>query len=317
MEPIRKLVMLEEAVKGGPRMTMAVASGDGDPATVRAVVRGALDGLIQVILVGVREKLERITRDLDPAFTKSVKIVNTEDETLTARTAVQLVRDGKADLVMKGLIPTDVFMKAVLDKEIGLLPKGGLLSHVAVMEMPTYPKLLLVTDAAILPNPTMDEKVQILNYAIEVAHSLGIENPKAALVSAAEKINFKLQSSIDAAVIKAMAERKQIRGAIVDGPLALDVALSEENCRIKGLDSPINGEADILLFPNIETANTFYKSVTILAHGKSASILVGTLAPVVLSSRADDDDTKFYSIVMAARMASHRMLKAGSSRNGS
>jgi phosphate butyryltransferase len=317
MEPIRKLIMLEEAVKGGPRMTMAVASGDGDSATIHAVVRGVLNGLIKAVLVGVQSKLEKITRDLDPAFTRSVEIVNVEDETQTARTAVLLVRDGKADLVMKGLIPTDIFMKAILDKEIGLLPKGGLLSHVAVMEMATYPKLLLVTDAAIIPNPTMDEKVQILNYAIEVAHSLGIDNPKAALVSAAEKINFKLQSSIDAAVIKAMAERKQIRGAVVDGPLALDVALSEENCRIKGLDSPINGEADILLFPNIETANTFYKSVTILAHGKSASILVGTLSPVVLSSRADDDDTKFYSIVMAARMASHRRLKSGSSGSGS
>jgi phosphate butyryltransferase len=316
MEPIQKLVMLEEAVKGGPRMTMAVASGDGDPATVHAVVRGVLDGLIKVVLVGVQSKIERITRDLDSAFTRSVEIVNVEDEIQTARTAVQLVRDGKADLVMKGLISTDTFMKAVLDKEIGILPKGGLLSHVAVMQMPAYPKLLLVTDAAIIPNPTMDEKVQILNYAIEVAHSLGIEKPKAALVSAAEKINFKLQSSIDAAVIKAMAERKQIKGAIVDGPLALDVALSAENCRIKGLDSPINGEADILLFPNIETANTFYKSVTILAHGKSASILVGAKSPVVLSSRADDDDTKFYSIVMAARMASHRRLRTGAPAGG-
>jgi phosphate butyryltransferase len=180
------------------------------------------------------------------------------------------------------------------------------------MEVDTYPKLLLVTDAAIIPNPTMDEKVQILNYAIEVAHSLGIATPKAALVSAAEKINFKMQSSIDAAVIKAMSERKQIRGALVDGPLALDVALSEEHCRIKGLESPINGEADILLFPNIETANTFYKCVILLAHGKSASVTVGTTAPVVLSSRADDDDTKFYSIVMAARMASHRTQKPAS-----
>jgi phosphate butyryltransferase len=304
MEPIRKLAMLEEAVKGGPRMTMAVAAAQ-DPATLHAVTRGVVDGLIQAILVGSRDRIETLIAGYDPRLAERAQIVHVEEESETAKVAVRLVRDREADFVMKGLVPTDTFMHAVLDKENGLLPKGGLLSHVAVMEAAAYPKLLLVTDAAIIPNPTMDEKVQILNYAIEVAHSLGIELPKVALVSAAEKINFKMQSSIDAAVIKAMADRRQIRGAVVDGPLALDVALSAEHCRIKGLDSPIRGEADILLFPNIETANTFYKCVTLLASGKSASILVGTAAPVVLSSRADDDESKFYSIVMAARMASH------------
>lgn len=309
MEPIRKLSMLEEAVRGGPRMTMAVAAGE-DPATVHAVSRAVVNGLIKAILVGKREKIESLIIRHDPQFARQVEIYDVDDETETARTAVALVRDKKADFLMKGRVPTDVLMRAVLDKEHGLLPKGGLLSHVAVMEAPAYPKLLLVTDAAIIPNPTMDEKVQILNYVIEVAHGLGIENPKAALVSAAEKINFKMQSSIDAAVIKAMAERKQIKGAIVDGPLALDVALSKEHCRIKELDSPIDGEADILLFPNIETANTFYKCVTLLANGRCASVAVGTTAPVVVVSRADEDDTKFYSIVLAARMASHLKRKS-------
>ncbi len=305
MEPIRKLADLEPAVKGGPRMTMAVAAGE-DPATIQAVAKGVMDGLIKVILVGKQDRIENVVSGHNQAFAKQIQILHVEDEKAVALAAVQLVHDGKADFVMKGLVSTDTFMKAVLDKEFGLLPKGGLLSHVAVMQIPTYPKLLVVSDAAIIPNPSMDEKIQILNYDLDVAHSLGIPLPKAALVSAAEKINFKMQSSIDAAVIRAMAERKQITGGIIDGPLALDVALSKEHCRIKGLETPIDGEADILLFPNIETANTFYKSATILAHGTCASVVVGTLAPVVLSSRADDDDTKFYSIVMAARMASHR-----------
>ena len=203
-------------------------------------------------------------------------------------------------------------MKAILDRENGLVPENGLLTHVAVMEVPTYPKLLLVSDAGIIPNPTMDEKVTILNHTIKVAHAMGNQLPMAALVSAAEKINFRLQSSIDAAVIKAMAERKQILGAIVDGPLALDVSLSREHCLIKGLESPINGEADILLFPNIETANTFYKCATLLAQGTAASVVVGTNAPVVLTSRADDDDSKFYSIVLAARMAAKRFFESSS-----
>ncbi len=309
MEPIRKLAMLEEAVKGEPRRTMAVAAGE-DPASIHAIARGVMEGLIKVIMVGSKDKIEELAFEHHPEFARLVEIVHVEDETEAAQMAVQLVHNKKADFVMKGLVSTEIFMKAVLDKETGLLPKGGLLSHVAVMEIPSYSKLLLISDAAVIPNPTMDEKVKILNYAIEVAHSLGIEMPKVALVSAVEKINFKLQSSIDAAVIKAMAERKQIQGAIVDGPLALDVALSPEHCRIKGLDSPIGGEADILIFPNIETANTFYKSVTILASGKSASVTVGTKAPVVLTSRADNDETKFYSIVMAARMASHRLMKS-------
>ena len=294
MEPIRKLSQLVERVKGGPRMTMAVAAED--PATIEAVARGVLEGLITVKMVGAEDRIMDIVKAHSDEFAGMVEVVHVPDEKMTASIAVQMVHDGEADFVMKGLISTDTILKAVLDKEHGLLPAGSLLSHVAIMEIPSYPKLLLISDAAIIPNPTMDEKVKILNHAVHVARTLGIEKPKVALVSAAEKINFKLQSSIDAAVIKAMADRGQIEDAIVDGPLALDVSLSKEHCRIKGLESPIDGEADIIIFPNIETANTFYKSVTILADGETASVVVGTTAPVVLTSRA-------YSIAMAARMA--------------
>jgi len=286
-------------------MTLAVAAGE-DPATIDAVARGVLDGLIRVILVGDENRINIQAKQHSDEFAGMAEVLHVPDDRETAKTAVQLVHDGKADILMKGLISTDTFMRAVLNRDTGLLPEKGLLSHVAVMEVSTYPKLILVSDAAIIPNPTMDEKVRILNYAVKVAESLGIDMPRVALVSAAEKINFKLQSSIDAAVIKGMADRHQISGAIVDGPLALDVSLSPEHCKIKGLESPINGEADILVFPNIETANTFYKSVTILSHGTSASVVVGASAPIVLASRADSDDSKFYSIVLAARMAASR-----------
>jgi phosphate butyryltransferase len=306
VEPMRKLADLITAVQGDPRTTMAVASGE-DPATIHAIARAVLGGVIQVILVGSRNRIDTITKAHSSEFAEMVEVVHAENEEDCARLTVQLVNDGKADFLMKGLMGTATFMKAILDKETGLVPKEGLLSHVAVMEVATYPKLILVSDAAIIPNPNLDEKVQILKYAIQVAHSLGIVTPKAALVSAVEKISFKLQSSVDAAVIKAMAERKQIEGAIVDGPLALDVALSKKHCEIKGLESPINGESDILLFPNIETANTFYKSLTLFANGNSASVVVGAKAPAVLTSRADDDDSKFYSILLAARMASHKL----------
>lgn len=313
MQSVKKLEDLVHIVKKNPSMTLAVAAGE-DPATIEAIAKCVMDELLHVVLIGSEEKVEAIARSHSEEFAGRVEIIHSEDEKDAAQKAVRLVHDGKAGLLMKGLVSTATFMKAILDKEMGLVPAGGLLTHVAVMEVSTYPKLLIVSDAGIIPNPTMDEKVTILNHAIEIARTLGIDLPKAALISAAEKINFRLQSSIDAAVIKAMAERKQIRGAVVDGPLALDVSLSPEHCAIKGLDSPINGESDILIFPNIETANTFYKSVTLLAHGKSASIVMGSSAPVVLSSRADDDDTKFYSIVLAAYLASQR-LKSGDTDN--
>ena len=308
MMPITKLQTIEEAVKGSQQVTLAVAAAE-DPATIHAVAKAAVEGLMRVILVGDRTKICALSDSFHSKFLDDAEIIHIEDEVEAGNTAVQLVHNGQAHVLMKGLIGTSTFMKAVLDKDFGLLPKGNLLSHVAVMEVPSYPKLLIVSDAAIIPNPDMNDKVQILNYAVHVGHILGIEKPKVAMISAAEKINFRLQSSVDAAVIKAMADRHQIEGAIVDGPLALDVSLSEHHCKVKGLESPINGSADVLIFPNIETANTFYKSATILAAGKTAAVVVGAKAPIVLTSRADDDDSKYYSILLALLMASKNQGK--------
>jgi len=304
LKPIRKLKDLFETVKQASTPTVAVAAGE-DPDTILAIDRAVKEDVVKAILIGNEGNIMDVIRQkkLDPSY---FKIIPSDDPETATRDAVKMVSEGKADMLMKGLVKTAIYMKAVLDKEIGLLPKGGLLSHIALMEIPAYPKLLIITDAAIIPDPDLDQKVQILKYAIEIAQAIGIDMPKAALVSATEHISFKVQSSVDAAVITAMTQRKQIHGAIVDGPLALDVSISPEHCKIKGLDSPINGESDILIFPNIETANTFYKCSTLLAQGKSASVVAGTNAPVILTSRADEDDSKFYSIVLAARIAAKR-----------
>lgn len=304
MKPIRKLKDLFETVKGESTPTVAVAAGQ-DPETVQAVYRAVKEDIVKASLVGDEATILNVCKEMkiDPA---SFECVQADDDMSAAGRAVQLVREKKADILMKGMVKTTTYMKAILDKEDGLLPADGLLSHIAVMEIPSYPKLLIVSDAAIIPAPDLEQKVQILKYTIEVANALGNPMPKAALVSATETISFKVQSSVDAAVITAMTQRKQITGAIVDGPLALDVSISPEHCAIKGLDSPINGESDILIFPNIETANTFYKCSILLARGRAASMVAGTTAPVVLTSRADDDDTKFFSIVLAARMAAQR-----------
>lgn len=310
MKPVLKLQDLLTAVKGETTRNVAVAAGH-DPDTILAIARAVEEDVIKAILVGNEKEILRVAKDkkVNPSL---FDIMNAEDDISATTKSVLLVREKKADMLMKGSVNTSTYMKAILDKDRGLLPQGKLLSHVAVMEIPTYPKLLLVSDAAIIPTPDLDQKIQILNYAVEVANALGNKMPKVALVSATETISFKVQSSVDAAVITAMSQRKQIRGAIIDGPLGLDVSLSPEHCLIKGLESPIHGQADILIFPNIETANTFYKSTTLLAKATVASIVVGTTAPVILTSRADEDDSKFYSIVLAARLAAKRFFESNS-----
>ncbi len=307
MKPIHKLSDLLESVKIDTTPTLAVAAGQ-DLDTILAIAHAVKESVVKAVLVGDMRKIEKVVeeRGIDVSL---FEVIDIPDESEAAAEAVRMVREKRADILMKGLVNTATYMKAILDKDNGLLPKDGLLSHAALMEIPAYPKLLIIADAAIIPSPDLDQKVEILKYTIEVAHAIGIKMPKAALVSATETISFKMQSSVDAAVITAMTQRKQIQGAIVDGPLALDVSISKEHCKIKGLESPINGEADILIFPNIETANTFYKSTTLLARGTAASIVVGTTAPVVLTSRADSDDSKFYSIVLASKMAIEKFYK--------
>ncbi len=307
MKPIQKLQELLETVKVGHTPRLAVAAGN-DPDTIVAIDRAVREDVVKAKLVGDEKAILRVCEEyaIDPSRFEIVSVHNPDEASIEA---VRLVREKEADMLMKGLVKTATYMKAILNRETGLIDEDGLLSHVAVMEIPAYPKLLIIADAAIIPAPDLDQKVRILEYAIEVAEGLGIMMPKVALVSATETISFKVQSSVDAAVITAMTQRKQISGAIVDGPLALDVSISPEHCNIKGLVSPIHGEADILIFPNIETANTFYKCSTLLAKGMAASMVVGTTAPVVLTSRADEDESKFFSIVLAARIAAKRFFE--------
>ncbi len=305
MKPIRKLKDLFEAVKLDKTPTVAVAAGQ-DPDTIIAISRAVREDVVKAILVGDEKQIQNVIKlkKLDPShFT----IVHSAHPDKAAEDAIKLVNEGQADMLMKGLVKTTSFMKFVLHKDSGLLPPDGLLSHVSVIEIPAYPKLIIFSDAAIIPEPNLEQKIQILKYTIEVAYALGIELPKAALISASETVSPKIQSSVDAAIISAMSQRKQISGAIVDGPLAFDVSISPEHCAIKGLESPVRGEADILIFPNIEAANTFYKCNTLFAQGTVAAIVVGTKVPVILTSRADEEDSKFYSIALAARLSAKRL----------
>lgn len=292
----------------GHSPNLVVAAGQ-DEETLQAVTRAHKENVCEITLIGNKTTIQKIA-ERDNLDTNSFTIVNQIDAEKAAEQAVRMVKEGKADFIMKGLVKTSTFMKKILDKKYGLLSQEGLLSHVAVMEIPSYSKLILISDAAVIPEPTMEQKAVMIKYTLEIAHALGIRKPKVAMISAVETISIKVKSTVDAAVITAMNKRGQIKGAIIDGPLALDVALSARNCRIKGLESSVKGEADILIFPNIETANTFYKSTTLLAHAMAAAVVAGTTAPVILPSRADDDDSKFYSIVLASHLASKKIYHA-------
>jgi phosphate butyryltransferase len=300
MNPIRKLSEIESLVKAKKNAKMAVAYGQ-DEDTILAARRAVEEKIVDAVLIGDRETIRAVCKKLkiDPGL---FEIVHEPDEKKSGDLAVRMIIDGKANLLMKGLIATPYFLKPILNKEYNLVAKDGVLSHTAILEIPTYDKLLLVSDVAMIPYPDLNQKVQMINYNVRIAARLGIENPKVAVLTANEKVSDKMPCTMEAAVIAKMADRKQIKGAIVDGPLALDVAISRRAMEIKGLKSPVEGYADILIMPSIEAGNIFYKATTILAKGMLAAVVTGAPFPAVLTSRADDDDSKYYSIVLAAAL---------------
>jgi len=298
---IKRLDDLADAVKGAETKKLSVAGGH-DHETLLAVSRAVKDNIVSAVLVGDKCRMEKVAEEYDIDLSL-FEIINIEDDAEAAAEAVKLVSTSKADILMKGAVKTAQYLKAILNREWGLLPPGSLLCHIAVLDIPSYHKLLIVSDAAIIPLPDLDQKIQLIKQTTSAARQLGIETPKVALISAVETVNSKIPSSVDAAIMTLMNRRNQIKGSVLDGPLALDVALSEKKCEIKGLQSPVGGDADVLIFPNIESGNVFYKSATVIAGGKTAAVVAGTTAPVVLTSRADSDDSKYYSIVFAAQLS--------------
>ncbi|MHB8055916.1 MAG: phosphate acyltransferase [Candidatus Aminicenantales bacterium] len=298
---ITSLEQIVEHLKGQKQRRLAVACGE-DPHTIEAVGRAVKAGMVKAVLTGHRAKIESIAREnkIDPGI---FEIIDEADLGKALALAVARIKTGESDFLMKGLIDSSIYIKAIIDKEKGLLRPGKLLSHVSVIQVPTRNKLIICADAAVIPYPDLETKVQILNYCLAVARKLGIDKPKAAIICAVEKVNLKMVPTTDAAILSKMAERGQIKDAIVDGPLALDVAMSKESAEIKGVKSPVAGDADILLFPNIETANVFFKTCSYLAGGETAAIVAGADCPCVLTSRSDSEDSKFYSIALGAATA--------------
>lgn len=280
-----------------------VAAWAVDDHTINAARLAVEAGIVEATLVGDEKMIRQVCSDekIDPAI---FKIVPIDDELKAVSLAVDLINAGEGDILMKGLCSTDKYMRAILNKEKGLLPPKAVLSHVTVLSNPQYHKLLVIGDIAVIPAPDLTQKIAITNYVVKTARALGIEKPKVAIVTATEQMLPSMPACVDAAIISKMADRGQISGCLVDGPLALDVALSAEAVAVKKLVSPVAGDADCLVFPNLESANVFYKVNTQLCIGaKQAAIVAGAKAPCVLSSRADSIDTKLNSIALAALTA--------------
>ncbi|MDR2009119.1 MAG: phosphate butyryltransferase [Bacteroidales bacterium] len=295
---IKKLDDLIVAVKSKPRKRLVVAYAN-DSHTIEAVSNAIDLGIVEGILVGDEPTIKNVCKEEGIDVSK-FKIIQESEEQKAANLAVKLINDGEADFIMKGLVSTDKYMRAILNKETGLLPPKAVLSHVVVLEVANYHKLLVVSDVAVIPAPDINQKVAITNYVISTAKTLGTERPKIAMIAATEQMTASMPACVDAAIISKMADRGQIKGADIDGPLALDVAIDEESVKIKKIQSNVAGDADGLVFPNIESANAFYKAVTKLANAKLGAMLVGAKCPAVLTSRGDSAETKTFSIALAA-----------------
>lgn len=277
-----------------------VAAWAVDDHTVSAASLAVERGIAQVTLVGDKELIIKVCENEGVDISK-FDIVDEPSELKAVSKAVDMVRNGEGDFLMKGLCSTDKFLRAVLNKETGLLPPKGTLTHCGVIEIPSYHKLLFVGDVAVIPAPDLKQKQFIMECLVRTAKSVGVEMPKVALIAATEQVLGSQPATMEAALLAKMADRGQIKGCIADGPLALDVAIDMESVQIKGLKSPVAGDADCLLFPNIESGNVFYKANSKLVPGvRQAGILVGAKVPCVLSSRADSTDTKLNSIAVAA-----------------
>lgn len=283
----------------GTRKRMIAAWGV-DSHTVAAAGKAVELGLADVTLVGDKDMIAAACRQ-EGIDETSFTIVHNPDELPSVAQAVQMIRNGEGDFLMKGLCSTDKFLRAILNKETGLLPPKGTLTHCTTLEIPSYHKLLFVGDVAVIPAPDIKQKQIIMECLVKTAKAVGVETPKVAIIAATEQVLTSQPASVEAAMLSKMVDRGQIKGCIADGPLALDVAIDQESVAIKGLVSPVAGDADCLLFPNIESGNVFYKANSKLVPGvRQAGILVGAKVPCVLSSRADSIDTKLNSIAIAA-----------------
>lgn len=300
---INKLEDILQQLKGDKKVILSVAAAH-DEEVLLAIQSAVEKDIIVPILIGQEKEIRKISEDINFDLT-GIKIIQKDTIEECAETAVRLVSSKEADFVMKGLLDTSIILKAVLNKEWGLRT-DSLLSHVMVYEVPSYNKLLVTTDGGMNIAPDYDQKVKILKNAIEATKPLGLDEIKVACLAAKEKVSPKMQATVDARALQEACERGEFgQDVLVEGPLAFDLAVSKEAAKVKGFESKVAGETDIMLMPTIEVGNGIGKALTYFAGGKSAGIIMGAKAPIVLVSRADSHESKLYSIAYGALIAGH------------
>ena len=291
-----------EQLRSKPKKRLVAAWGVDDH-TISAVYMAVEAGIVEGMLVGDEAMIQKVCQDNNYDINK-LTVINNPNELKSIAQAVDMVNAGEADILMKGLCSTDKYMRGILNKEKGLLPPKAVLSHVCVVQHPEYHKLMVISDIAVIPAPDLKQKQAMINYTVSTAKALGVEKPKVAMITATEQMLPGMPACVEAAMLAKMSDRGQIAGCVVDGPLALDVALCKEAAEIKKLKSEVAGDADCCVFPSIEAANVFYKFAGHFCPGvKMAAMVAGAKAPCVLSSRADSTETKLNSIALAALTA--------------
>ena len=298
---ITRLDEIVDAAVARGKKKMIVAYGQ-DTHSIGATDMAINAGLVDVTLVGDPEEIKK-SCEAEGVDINQYTIIAESDDVKAVEIAVKAVHNGEYDVLMKGVVPTDKYMRGILNKEWGLLPAGTTLSHITVLQIPAYHKLLIVSDVAVLPLPSLEQKKQIAKYLVQTANTLGIEEPKVALLAPSEQLLPKVVSSVEAAALSEMGQNGELAKALFQGPLALDVAIDPESVKIKKLTGPVAGDADCLLFPNIESGNVFFKACTKFGGAELAAMVAGPTAPCVLTSRGDTALTKKYSIALACLAA--------------
>lgn len=298
---ITKLEQIFDLLKAKNKKRISVAYAN-DEHTIEAVYAAVSKNIVDAVLTGDKDFIAKVCAEHNMDVQK-FEIVHEPNEAKAASLAVQLINEGKADLLMKGSLSTDKYMRAILNKEKGITGEGAVLSHVTVMEFPGYERLLTLGDVAIIPLPELKQKIKMIDYLVKTANAIGVEKPKVAVIAATEQMLAGMPACIDGAILAKMNDRGQIKGCIIDGPLSIDAALDPESVEIKKITGPVAGVADCLLFPNIEAGNVFFKTGTKLANAELAAYVAGAKVPCVLTSRGDSALTKTYSIALAALMA--------------
>lgn len=301
MAAITKLDQLFDLVKSKSKKRISVAFANDDH-TIEAVFTAVEKGIVDATLTGDENFIKECCKKHNFDFSK-VEILHEPNELKAAALAVQIVNEGKANLLMKGSLSTDKYMRAILNKEKGLVNEGSLLTHVCIIEFPSYHKLLTISDVAIIPQPDLKQKIKMIDILVNTAKAIGVESPKVAAIAATEQMLPAMQACVDGAILAKMSDRGQMKGCVVDGPLSIDAALDKEAVEIKKITGPVAANADCLLFPNIETGNVFFKTGTKLAGAELGAYVAGARVPCVLTSRGDSSKSKTYSIALAALMA--------------